>query len=74
MTGKMKVSKTNRKQPVQRLYALKDAAKYMGRSSWGMHELRWKGKLPYIQDGKKIYFDVKDLDQYIDNLKVQNTQ
>ena len=67
------MSKTNRK-PVQRLYALKDAAIYMGRSPWGMREMCWKGRLPYIQDGKKIYFDVKDLDRYIDNLKVQNTQ
>ncbi len=52
-----------------RLLALKDAAQYLGRSVWGMRSLAWDGKIPVIQDGKKIYFDVKDLDKYVEGNK-----
>ena len=52
-----------------RLLALKDAATYLGRTSWGMRELIWAGKVPIVRDGKKIYFDVADLNSYIERNK-----
>ena len=52
-----------------RLLSLKDAARYMGRTPWGMRELFWANKIPWIKDGKKIYFDLKDLDAYIEGNK-----
>jgi len=54
---------------VKRLLTLKDAATYMGRTVWGMRELIWKGRVPIIQDGRKIYVDVRDLDAYIEKTK-----
>ena len=52
-----------------RLLSLKNAARYMGRTVWGMRELYWASKIPMVKDGKKIYFDVRDLDAYIDRFK-----
>lgn len=63
-------AKTKKATVSQRLYSIKDASVYMGRSVWAMRELAWAGKLPVIKDGKKIYFDVKDLDSYIERTKM----
>ena len=54
---------------VKRLFTPKEAATYMGRTVWGMRELIWKGRVPMIQDGRKIYVDVRDLDAYIEKAK-----
>jgi len=55
-------------EPIKRLYTLKEAARYLGRSDWGMRELMWAGKIPFVRPdgGRKIYFDVSDLDEYIE--------
>jgi excisionase family DNA binding protein len=50
----------------RRLLSLKEAAYYLGRSIWSVRELIWKGALPYIQDGRKQYLDIIDLDRYIE--------
>jgi hypothetical protein len=55
---------TNHLRP--RLLSLKHAAVYMDRTPWGMRELYWAGKVPIVKDGKKIYFDVRDLDRYVE--------
>ncbi len=54
----------------KRLYTIEEAAGYLGRCPWGIRELIWKGKIPFIQDGRKYYLDIKDLDQYIEKQKV----
>jgi len=56
--------------PAQRLYDLKSAATYLGRSVWGVRELVWAGKLPVIKDGRKQYLDLYDLDRYVEQNKV----
>ena len=53
-----------------RLLSIQAAAGYMGRTVWGMRELYWANKIPMVRDGKKIFFDVKDLDAYIERNKV----
>ena len=60
----------SRERQTKRLYNLKEAAEYLGRSEWSMRELQWKGALPVVRDGRRIYFDVKDLDRYIESNKV----
>jgi hypothetical protein len=46
------------KRPQKRLYTLKEAAEYLGRSDWAMRELMWKGAIPYVREliveGKKM--------------------
>jgi hypothetical protein len=53
--------------PWKRLYTLKEAAVFLGRSEWGMRELIWSGKVPVVreQGGRKIFLDISDLDQFI---------
>lgn len=55
----------------KRLYNLKEAAEYLGRSEWGMRDLMWKGLIPVVKPdgGRKVYFDKKDLDAFIENNK-----
>lgn len=55
--------------PKKRLYNLKDAAAYLGRTVWGIRELIWSGRIPVIQDGRKQYLDIYDLDKYIESNK-----
>ena len=52
--------------PAQRLYDLKAAASYLGRPIWGVRTLIWQGKLPVIQDRRKMYVDIFDMDRYIE--------
>jgi excisionase family DNA binding protein len=51
----------------KRLYTLKEAAEYLGRSEWGMRELAWAGKILVVklEGGRKIFFDIEDLDDFI---------
>ena len=55
--------------PKKRLYNLKEAALYLGRTVWGIRELIWSGRIPVIQDGRKQYIDIYDLDKYIEGNK-----
>lgn len=55
----------------KRLFTIKEAATYFGRTVWGVRTLIWNGKLPVIQDGRKYYLDVHDLDAYIDSQKTR---
>ena len=51
----------------KRLYTLKEAAEYLGRSEWGMRELIWSGKIPVVrgEGGRKIFLDIVDLENFI---------
>jgi len=51
----------------KRLYTLKEAAEYLGRSEWSMRELLWAGKLPVVRTGggRKIFLDIEDLNGFI---------
>jgi excisionase family DNA binding protein len=51
----------------KRLFTLKEAADYLGRSVWSMRELIWSGTIPVVKPdrGRKIYVDIVDLDSFI---------
>ena len=53
----------------KRLLSIKEASEYLGRSLWGIRELQWKGILPYVRFDRRIYFDIRDLDEVIDRHK-----
>ena len=61
--------------PSKRLYALKEAGVYLGRTEWGMRELIWSGQIPVIrnQGGRKIFIDVLDMDAFINKQKTRYT-
>jgi excisionase family DNA binding protein len=51
----------------KRLYTVSEAADYLGRSVNAIREMQWAGKLPYIKDGKRILFDIRDMDSWIES-------
>jgi len=53
----------------KRLYDLKEAATYLGRPVFSVRTLVWKGALPVIKDGRKLYLDIVDMDTYIERNK-----
>ena len=55
----------------KRLYTLKEAAAYLGRSEWSMRDLVWKRELPVVKSagGRKIFIDLQDLEAYINRNK-----
>ena len=59
--------------PSKRLYDIKQAAFYLGRSVDSLRELLWAGKIDFIKDGKRIYLDVRDMDGYIEQAKQRFT-
>lgn len=57
----------------KRLFNIKDAAQYMGRTPWGIRELVWAGHLPVVKpaSGRKIFIDVVDMDKFIEENKAR---
>ena len=57
----------------KRLYSIKEASLYLGRSVWAVREMLWAGKIPYVKDGKRILLDIHDMDDWIKRSKTQFT-
>jgi excisionase family DNA binding protein len=56
----------------KRLYTLKEAAEYLGRSVWGMRDLIWSQVIPVVKQygSRKMYIDIEDLEAFIEKNKV----
>lgn len=54
---------------IKRLFSIKEAAVFLGRSDWSVREMIWSAKLPYVRDGKRIFIDIVDLETWINNNK-----
>ena len=50
-----------------RLLPLKEAAAYIGLTTWAMRERIWAGQLPVVTfpGGRKMYIDREDLEEFI---------
>lgn len=57
----------------RRLYNIKEASVYLGRSVWALREMLWAGKMPYVKDGKRILLDIQDMDTWIQRNKITFT-
>ena len=55
----------------KRLYSIKEAAVYLGRSVWALREMLWAGKIPFVKDGKRILLDIKDMENWIEKNKMR---
>ncbi len=64
-----KQERKNPKGPMKRLYNIKEAAYYLGRTVDALREMVWAGKLPYFRDGKRMLIDLKDMDEFIERNK-----
>ena len=58
----------------KRLYNVKEAAKYLGRSVWAIREMYYAGKISCVRDGRRILFDIVDLDTWIEKTKQRMNQ
>ena len=56
------------RQAQRRLFRIKDAAAYLGKSEWKLRQLVYDRKLRHIaeSDGSPWQFDLCDLEQYIE--------
>ena len=67
-------SKINKKPPEKlkkRLMTIKEAAIYLGRPVWAIRSLIWAGTLPFVKTGRIYYFDIMDIDEFIDKNKTR---
>jgi excisionase family DNA binding protein len=53
----------------KRLYALKEAALYLGRGLHGVRDMVYRGDLPVVRNGRKMFIDIRDLDNFIEKNK-----
>jgi excisionase family DNA binding protein len=60
---------SHKDRPSKRLYDLKEASLYMGRTVCALREMIWAGKLPVVKDGRRVLLDVYDMDRWIERSK-----
>jgi excisionase family DNA binding protein len=53
----------------KRLYSVKEAGKYLGRSPWAIRHLIWEGHLPQVRQGRRVMVDLVDMDLFIQKHK-----
>jgi len=54
----------------KRLFSINDLALEVGATRWFWRTQIWDGKLPYVQVGRKMFVDAKDVDRFIEAHKV----
>ncbi len=59
--------------PAKRLYTIPEAALYLGRTACAVREMVWAGKLPAVKCDRRVFLDVRDLDSFVEQHKVQET-
>ena len=57
----------------KRLYNVKEAARYLGRSPWTIRRLIRDGHLREVRQGRRVMLDIVDLDQFIEKYKREAT-
>ena len=58
--------------PVKRLYSIKELVLEIGATEWFWRTQIWDGQLPYVQVGRKMFIELKDIDIFIQKNKMQN--
>ncbi len=53
----------------RRLLIVKEAAAYLGISQWTMRGLGWNGEIPEVKIGRRVLFDRRDLDAFVERSK-----
>ena len=54
----------------KRLLSVRETARYIGRTEVAVREMTWNGKLPYIRADRRIMFDIRDLDRWIEQNRI----
>jgi len=56
----------------KRLYSIKELVLEIGATEWFWRTQIWDGQLPYVQVGRKMFIELKDIDIFIQKNKMQN--
>ena len=61
--------------PSPRLMTLKQASAFLGLTVWALRERVWRGQIPFLKfpEGKKIYIDREDIEEFIKRNKTTET-
>ena len=62
-------SKTATREIQKRLFTVKEAAVYLGRSVYGVRDLIWAGKLPCVRCDRRMHLDICDLEKFVEENK-----
>ena len=54
----------------KRLYTIPEAGIYLGRTDWSVRHLIWGGSLPSVRSGRRVHLDVRDMNAFIEQNKV----
>jgi len=68
MTAKKSQPTVNTK----RLFSIKELASEIGGTIWFWRSMIWDAQIPYVQVGKKMFVDTKDIDVFIEKNKHMN--
>jgi excisionase family DNA binding protein len=63
--------------PQVRLVSVREAARYLGTTPATLYTKVWRREIPFVKFGRSVRFDIRDLDQMIEAMKVNpsdNTQ
>lgn len=52
-----------------RLLTVPQAASYLSTSVWAIRSLAWSKEVPHVRVGRRVLFDLRDLDRYIERSK-----
>ena len=58
--------------PKKRLYSIKELVVLIGATEWFWRSQIWEGRLPYLQMGKKMLVDARDIETFIEKNKYKN--
>ncbi|MFH2044773.1 MAG: DNA-binding protein [Pseudomonadota bacterium] len=58
--------------PTKRLVSIKELVREVGATEWFWRSQIWDGQLPYVQIGRKMFVDSKDIETFINNNKHKN--
>lgn len=53
----------------KRLYNVKEAGRYLGRSPWTIRRLIRDGVLREVRQGRRVMLDIVDLEQFVEKYK-----
>jgi len=58
--------------PAKRLYSIKELVAFFGVTPWYWRSQIWAGLLPFVQVGRKMLIDHKDVEHFIQTHKLTN--
>ena len=58
--------------PEKRLYSIKELVAEIGATEWYWRTQIWDGQIPYVQVGRKMFIDGRDIDAFIQKHKCCN--